>query len=281
MHVETILAPLYDNLLTMFFLMLLCWFIYLLNKNAGIVDIGWALCFFVAAINYQTKSPHFLFFEDYAGSTWALRNWIMTLMICIWSGRLAIHLIRRYLNSPEDPRYKRLKEGWGGWIDLKILLLFMFQGILAFLLSIAFYPPYLEINKYLTRWEVIGMGVWLIGVIGESLADYQLTQFKADPANEGKVCDVGLWEYSRHPNYFFEWIVWIGFYLFTLGSADWYFGIYAPIVMLILLLYVSGIRLTENQALSTKGEAYRSYQRRTNAFFPWFPKEPDSPSERG
>jgi steroid 5-alpha reductase family enzyme len=120
--------------------------------------------------------------------------------------------------------------------------------------------------------EWTALGLWLIGIAGESVADYQLKQFKADPANKGKTCDAGLWNYSRHPNYFFEWLIWVSYFVFALGSPFGWVSLIAPLLMIYFLLKVTGIPATEEQALKTKGEAYRRYQQTTSAFIPWFKK---------
>jgi steroid 5-alpha reductase family enzyme len=118
----------------------------------------------------------------------------------------------------------------------------------------------------------LGFSVWLVAILGESLADRQLAAFKADPSNRGKVCSAGLWKFSRHPNYFFEWLVWVALFLFALPAPWGWTTIFAPALMLFFLLRVTGIPYTEQQSLRSRGEAYRSYQRTTSAFVPWFPK---------
>jgi steroid 5-alpha reductase family enzyme len=111
-------------------------------------------------------------------------------------------------------------------------------------------------------------------MIGEAVADQQLHNFKKNTANKGKTCQVGLWKYSRHPNYFFDWLVWIGFATFAVTSPWGFVGILSPALILCFLLGLTGIPATEAQALRSRGEEYRDYQRRTSAFVPWFPKKP-------
>ena len=119
--------------------------------------------------------------------------------------------------------------------------------------------------------ELLGAAIWVAGILGESIADRQLARFKADPANKGRVCDVGLWRYSRHPNYFFEWTIWVAYAVFCLASPPWgYVGLAMPALMLHFLLNVTGIKATEEQALKSRGDAYRRYQQTTSAFVPWF-----------
>jgi steroid 5-alpha reductase family enzyme len=121
--------------------------------------------------------------------------------------------------------------------------------------------------------EYIGAAVWAISILGEAVADGQLKAFKKNPANKGKVCDVGLWNYSRHPNYFFESMIWIGYALVALNGDYGWLGLLSPITITLLLFRVTGIPLTEQQAIRSKGEAYIEYQRTTSMFVPWFKKK--------
>lgn len=236
-------------------LMLTLWLIYKRTHNAGIVDIGWALSFILTALAALIL-----------GQGPLLRKGTIAFLATLWAVRLALHITRRYLKSPEDPRYAQIRDNWSGDPSgIKFLLLFLFQGALVLLLSLPFFLIASNTGPF-SLWEGAGTLVWLIGVVGESIADGQLYRFK----EPGKVCQKGLWKYSRHPNYFFEWVVWIGFFLMALPAPFGWFAILSPILILVLLLKVSGIPPAEAQSLRTKGEAYRHYQRTTSAFFPWF-----------
>jgi steroid 5-alpha reductase family enzyme len=120
--------------------------------------------------------------------------------------------------------------------------------------------------------EWLGAIVWLVALAGESIADSQLKSFKSRPVNKGKVCQIGLWRYSRHPNYFFEWLIWVAYFVFALASPFGSLSILCPLLMLYFLFKVTGIPATEEQAIRSKGEAYCNYQRSTSVFVPWFPK---------
>jgi steroid 5-alpha reductase family enzyme len=124
----------------------------------------------------------------------------------------------------------------------------------------------------LAVFEYAGTALWLVAWIGEFLADSQLQSFKSNPANRGTTCRVGLWRYSRHPNYFFEWLIWVAFAVFAMGSPFGYVAVFAPLLMLFFLFRVTGIPATEAQALRSKGDDYRRYQQTTSAFVPWFPR---------
>jgi steroid 5-alpha reductase family enzyme len=125
--------------------------------------------------------------------------------------------------------------------------------------------------------EYIGVAIWAISILGESLADGQLAAFKRKPESKGHTCREGLWRYSRHPNYFFEWFIWIGYALVGLGADYGWLGFISQAFILYFLLRVTGIPATEAQAVRSRGDDYREYQRTTSAFVPWFPKE--SPKE--
>jgi steroid 5-alpha reductase family enzyme len=151
---------------------------------------------------------------------------------------------------------------------------FQTQAALLVLLSV---PFLLAAQNAAPGWhprELLGLVLWLLALGGEALADAQLARFKRDPRQRGRVCDVGLWRLSRHPNYFFEWLVWVAFALFASASPWGWVSAYCPALMLFFLLKVTGIRYTEDQLLRSKGEAFRKYQQRTSAFVPWFPKDP-------
>jgi steroid 5-alpha reductase family enzyme len=192
----------------------------------------------------------------------------------LWSVRLAWHLGRRVFGhlEKEDVRYAKLRADWGAAADRKMLAFFLFQGATNVVLSVPVLLAASNPQPGLGLFECAGTALWLVSLIGESVADTQLARFRNDPANRGHVCGDGLWRYSRHPNYFFEWLIWCGYFLFALGSPRGWIAVYCPLLMLWFLYKVTGIPATEEQSLKSKGEEYREYQRTTSAFIPWFPK---------
>jgi steroid 5-alpha reductase family enzyme len=191
----------------------------------------------------------------------------------IWGLRLAVHLLRtRVIGQPEEGRYVELRRQWGTNLGWKFLAFFEFQALLALILSTPFFLASANRAGGFNWIEIVGVFTWCIGIAGESIADHQLDAFKKDPANRGRTCRAGLWRYSRHPNYFFEWTIWIGFALLALPAHYGWLGLLSPALILYFLLRVTGIPATEEQALRTKGDDYRDYQRTTSAFVPWFPK---------
>jgi steroid 5-alpha reductase family enzyme len=151
-----------------------------------------------------------------------------------------------------------------------MLRFFCFQAILALVLSLPFALIMVNPKPGLKIIELVGASLWFVAVIGESASDRQLKKFKANPSNKGKVCDIGLWYYSRHPNYFFEWMIWVSFFVMALGSSWGFVSIICPILILYFLLKVTGIPYTETQLLKSRGNAYAVYQKNTSAFIPWW-----------
>jgi steroid 5-alpha reductase family enzyme len=145
---------------------------------------------------------------------------------------------------------------------------FQLQAASVVLLGIPFLAACSNPDNVLGGLEWCASALWLVSISGEALADAQLSMFKRAPGNAGKVCDAGLWRYSRHPNYFFEWLIWVAFFLFGCASPWGWLGFLSPACILFLLLRVTGIPATEEQSVRSKGEAYRHYQKRTSPFVP-------------
>jgi len=244
-------------------MMFVLWIIHLLIKNAAIVDVGWALGLALLAIYYA-----------YAGPGYAARKYAIATMAGIWGLRLATYLFfARVIGHPEEGRYVQLRQDWKTSLPLRFLFFFEFQALLDVALSLPFLLACLDSRAPLGLFEKFGGAIWIAGILGESLADAQLSAFKRNPTNKGKLCRAGLWNYSRHPNYFFEWLIWLGYATFALASPWGWLGLLSPALILYFLLGVTGIPATEEQALRSRGDQYREYQRTTSAFIPWFPKK--------
>jgi len=195
-------------------------------------------------------------------------------MAGIWGFRLALHLLRtRVIGQPEEGRYVELRRKWRTRLGWKFLAFFEFQALLCLVLSVPFWLAAGNSNEPLRWVEIAGLVVWGAAITGESAADSQLDAFKRNPANRGRTCRAGLWRYSRHPNYFFEWLIWVGFALFAWPAHFGWLGLLSPALLLYFLLKVTGIPATEEQAVRTRGEDYREYQRTTSAFIPWLPRK--------
>jgi steroid 5-alpha reductase family enzyme len=241
--------------------------LYLLARridNYGLVDIAWSYAFAVLALFYACFAPG-----------WPVRKALIATLAGLWSLRLGTHLYRRVMghHPVEDGRYVQLRRDWAGNFALKMFGFFQLQAVSIVLLGVAFLLSSLNPAPALHPLEYAGAALWLLALAGESLADAQLAAFKRDPATKGRVCDTGLWRYSRHPNYFFEWLIWVSYFVFALASPGGWIAVIGPASILFLLLRVTGIPLTEEQSLRSKGAAYRHYQETTSAFLPWFPRK--------
>jgi len=241
------------------------WLLAVKIGNAGIVDAAWALGFAPLALLYRIF-----------GDGEPIRQNLITVMVVLWSLRLGVHLWRRVMGEhpQEDGRYQAMRRSVEGHENFFFFWFFQAQALLLSMLSLPCLFANFDSRIGLCFSDVLAFLVWLIAIIGESLADHQLATFKANPASRRKVCTVGLWKYSRHPNYFFEWLVWVAFFLYAAPASWGWTTILAPAIMLFFLLRVTGIPYAEEQSLRSRGDAYRDYQRTTSAFVPWFTKRP-------
>lgn len=241
--------------------MALLWLLQRRTGDAGIVDVAWAAGVGLLASYFAWTSDGLV-----------ERRWMIAAMALLWSARLAGYLLVRVLKLPEDGRYRQMRDEWG---DKSQANLFWFFQIQAFWSVLFAAPMWLAMrNSEPLAWtDAVGLAIFLMALGGETVADRQLARFRNDPTTKGTVCRDGLWRYSRHPNYFFEWIHWWAYVLIG-WSAPWGFLTLAgPVVMLFFLFKVTGIPPTEANALRSRGDAYREYQRTTSVFFPWPPKE--------
>lgn len=244
-------------------MMFVLWLIHIRIANASIVDPGWAFGLPLLAVTYAVLGPGYLW-----------RQWLLAAMAVLWGTRLGLHLAFRIWGQPEEGRYQELRRQWKTNLALKFFVFFEFQALLDVFLSLPFLFAALNPKPQLSPLEYAGFALWLVAVIGEAVADAQLAAFKRDPASHGQVCQRGLWHYSRHPNYFFEWLVWVAWALYALASPHGWLAVLCPLLMFYFLFRVTGIPATEAQALRSKGEAYQRYQQTTSAFVPWFRKTP-------
>lgn len=238
-------------------------------RNYGVVDVVWALGFAPVALLFYTLSA-----PDQPASQ-RIPATVLVAAACTWAVRLGWHLLARVRSHHpvEDVRYTQLRAEWGAQADARMFRFFLLQGALQVVLALPFAWVCLDPNP---RGAPLGLGVsgitglalWLVGIVGESIADRQLARFRSQPGNRGKVCQEGWWRWSRHPNYFFEWLVWVGYAVFASGAPWGWTAWLSPALMLHFLLHVTGIPMTEALSVQSKGDAYRRYQETTNAFFP-------------
>lgn len=226
--------------------------------NAGYVDAIWAGLLAMVAV-----------YAGLTGEGCAVARWMVAMLGGVWGARLCLHVLHRVLREPEDGRYRYLREHWKG-DQLKFFL--FFQGQAVFVVIFALPMLVAADNAVGLGWAIAAGAVWLVAVAGEAAADRQLDRFRADPANRGKTCREGLWAWSRHPNYFFEWLHWFAYALLATGAPNAWLAWTGPVLMLAFLYRFTGIPWTEQQALRSRGEDYARYQREVSAFFPWPPR---------
>ncbi len=240
-------------------LMILIWIWAYRIKNAGIVDIFWAFNFLIIAIVIWLLAD---------GNE--MRKNILCALAGLWSIRLGIYLLIRVGShlDEEEGRYKQLREEWAPNANLKFFVFFQMQALSNVFLAIPFFIIAVNPSSEISIVEYIGAAMWLFSIIGEGLSDWQLKQFKKNPANKGKVCEAGFWNYSRHPNYFFQLMIWISVLIFALPSAYGWISVVCPLVIGLLIFKVTGIPMTEEQSIRSKGDLYKEYQRTTSVFIP-------------
>jgi steroid 5-alpha reductase family enzyme len=244
-------------------LFLLTWRLSVKLDNYSFVDVTWALSFAPVAVLLACL-----------GNGWLPRRIAIAALVGAWSLRLGLYLWNRVASHhpKEDVRYAVLREKWKANPAKAFLYFFLAQAVLVWLLML---PVFLITQQPATSFhplEIVGLALWFIALIGEGIADAQLARFKRTNTDPKAICQVGLWYFSRHPNYFFQSLLWWGLFMMALPAPWGWTAIIAPAAMLHFLLNVTGIPLTEKLSVEKRGDVYREYQRTTSAFVPWFRK---------
>lgn len=245
--------------------MMCVWPFSVVRKDVSIVDIFWGLTFVIIAWNTFAHTGGYL-----------PRKILVAVLTTIWGYRLALHIFKRSLGKGEDPRYQafRAKVGDRYWI-VSLVTVFGLQALLAWVISLSVQAGQISPQPSHLVWtDIVGALIWTTGFFFEAVGDWQLSSFKADPANKGKVMDRGLWGCTRHPNYFGESLIWWGIFIIALADLKNAWVVVSPVLITFLLLKVSGVTLLEKTMVETRPE-YQSYIKRVNAFVPWFPKRSD------
>lgn len=228
--------------------------------NLGYVDVFWAGCMMVAALLAGLLGN---------GDQWSRA--LVALFGGIWGARLCLYLLNRVLREPEDGRYVAMRRaiGTAGW---KWFLFFQAQAVVVGLFAIPFVAAAAGGHDGFDGTVIAASAIWLLAMGGEWLADHQLDQHRRVPCNRGTTCRRGLWGWSRHPNYFFEWLHWFAYVCLAWGGEWWIWSWLGPVLMFAFLYRVSGIPWVEAQALRSRGDDYRRYQAEVSAFLPWPPR---------
>jgi steroid 5-alpha reductase family enzyme len=241
-----------------FGLMAILWMIALRIKKASIVDPAWAASIAFLALFYTTFSM--------GGG---VRFFLAATMGVLWGMRLCFFILfYRVLFKEEDGRYKELLSQWGDNKNIKLFKFYMLQALVAVLFSVPYLIISLNPARQINGLELFGFMIWLGAFFAETVADLQLEYHKRQPENKGKTCRIGLWSWSRHPNYFFEFLVWCGVAIFTLASPWGFIALLCPIAIFHFVYNVTGIPKTEEQSLRSRGDEYRKYQQEVSKFFP-------------
>ena len=245
-------------------IMALAWFVQRQTGNSGWIDVTWSLgvggvAFIAAAWPLGQVWPHW-------------RQMGVAVLAVAWCLRLGVHIATRTRAATDDPRYRNLTIQWGKDAARRMFWFLQSQAAVGIVLALSIVLAAQNPNPNLRVQDWIGLLILLAAIVGEAIADRQLRAFKSDPANRNAICDVGLWRWSRHPNYFFEWLSWLAYPIIALDFAGHnpygWLSLAAPICMYWILVHVSGIPPLEDHMLRSRGEAFRAYQKRTRAFLP-------------
>jgi steroid 5-alpha reductase family enzyme len=238
------------------------------GNNGGWTDVFWSFSMgMVGALGALAPVE---------GAPISERQGLVALLVAVWSLRLGLHIRHRVMTTPEDARYAAFRTDWAPHLLRRMFVFLQQQAAGGALLLISVAAAAHNPAPGPTPLDALGGAILLVAILGEGLADAQLRGFARDPANTGKVCDVGLWGWSRHPNYFFEWLGWTAYPVIALDLAGPYpwaiAALIAPATMYVILRFVTGVPPLEQHMLASRGEAFVTYQARVSIFFPLPPR---------
>ncbi len=241
--------------------MLVTWQVQRQTGNAGWVDVSWAASMGAIGVAFAV-----------VGDASLDQRMVLGLMVALWAGRLTRMIAARVASGPEDARYRNMRDWLGKWQSLGLFVFFQLQAAIVVVLAVPWLIAANNPASPQSPWILLAVLIWLVSFCGEAAADQQLERHRSNPDNRGVTCRRGLWRYSRHPNYFFEWLHWWSYLPLCVGAPNTWLGLLGPLVMYLFLRHLTGVPHSERQALLTRGEDYRRYRDATSAFFPWFPK---------
>ena len=242
--------------ITVLLFMTVMYIIAQIKKNNSIVDIGWGIGFILIALMLMLISKNL-----------NIKDLFLFAMILAWGLRLAFHVYFRSRGKEEDFRYAQWRRDWGkNAAVIAFFKVFMLQGIIMLIIAYPIMVVFSSIDNQLTIINIFGISIFLFGLLFESIGDYQLFCFKRDPLNKGKIITSGLWKFTRHPNYFGEVVLWWGIGVFTIGSDLYLTAFISPLILTLLLLYVSGVPMLEKKYAGRKD--WENYKKITPTFVP-------------
>lgn len=228
-----------------------------IKKNNSIVDTGWGIGFILITLVLMLNSDRI-----------NIKELILFAMIVVWGFRLALHIYFRSRGKEEDFRYAQWRKDWGkNAAVIAFFKVFMLQGLLMMIIAYPIMVVFNSFNDHLTTINFVGLSIFLFGILFESIGDNQLMRFKSNPENKGKIITSGLWKFTRHPNYFGEAVLWWGIGIFTIGSDLYLTSFISPLILNLLLLFVSGIPMLEKKYAGNKD--WENYKKITPAFVPF------------
>jgi steroid 5-alpha reductase family enzyme len=270
-----VLARMVEAALVMSFIMSVAWVVQKVSRQTGWIDVCWTLGTGLAGI-------FLALFANAPGEFPSRRQVLAAAMAALWSGRLGWHLLNRTLRRGDDPRYRAMLAGWGQDGQRKLFWHAQIQAVIGWLLADCFMIAANNPAPLFRLLDFPAIGLFFLAIAGEALADMQMQHFRAAAGHEQKVCDLGLWRWSRHPNYFFEWLFWLTLPILAIGEGypQGWLALFAPLCMYWLLVHVSGIPPLETHLAQSRGEAFADYRRRTSRFFPRPPRRSDQDVNR-
>lgn len=254
--------------------MALAWVVRMRTGNSGWIDAMWSAGVGVAGL-LAALAP---------GGGASGRAWTVAVLVALWSARLAGHIAARTRGGGDDPRYAELARQWGADFPRRLFVFLQIQAACGVVLVLAIRLAASDPAPFPRALDLFAIAVVIAAITGEAVADAQLRRFRRSAPPGGAICEAGLWGWSRHPNYFFEWLGWCGFALFALDPTGarmvGVLALAAPALIYLLLVHASGIPPLEAHMLASRGEAYRALQARVSAFFPRPPRRPSRRSLR-
>lgn len=246
------------------------WLIQRLTRNIGWVDVVWS---------FGTAAAGILLALVWGGGS-TPRGAMVAVIAAVWGLRLGLHVAFRVAGSQEDGRYRELRQDWGARLQPRLFGFLQVQALVSTGLAAAIALAAERPGAWPDAQDVLGVAIAVVAVAGETIADRQLAAFAADPANRGKVCDRGLWAWSRHPNYFFEWLAWFAYPAIAISPRfpEGAWALIAPLAMYLVLRHGTGVPPLEAHMLKSRGQAFRDYQARVSLFIPRPPRNPGSRS---
>ena len=231
------------------------------KRNLTWLDVAWALGVAVGAVllGILSEGHH-------------VRRIVTATIVLIWASRLLQHLIENRVSGAEDGRYSDLRTAMRQPQWIYVPLFYVVEALFVLMCLIPIQAAMSVARPFGSAFDMAGLAIFALAIGGESLADAQLERFRYCPSNAGRTCKLGLWKFSRHPNYFFEWLHWWTYVLFAVGSPQMLQSLAGPVLMYVFIRHITGIPHIERRSLRSRGNDYRVYQRTTNAFFPWLPR---------